>query len=660
MNFKRLYEDEDLESKINDILLSGDDFKEIIKKENIFEYHYFLSHLRHDLFNWYPFKKEGSLLEIGSGYGQLTGLFTKKVNRVVSIEDSESKAEIISKRAEDAEIIISDFNDIAIDEKFDYIVLCNIFEYAKSFQDSEHPYEDYLRYLRNFLKEDGVILIALSNRLGLKYFAGFKEEHTNLFFEGINGYNNVDYVETFSKTELKNLVESSGFNNYKFFYPYPDHEFPMIINTDELVNAIPFERRPDYFYNRYDFFREDVINQILAKDGLASYFSNSFLIEIRNSYNHFPSDDVYFVKLNSNRAKDFRTITTINSDGYVYKASLSPESNEHIFNMYFESKFKLGKINYLTCDLVDNAIKYKLLKEKSLEDYILEAILDDNREKFFSLIEEYIDALFYDSYLSDTYASDEFINIFKLKSNESFHCHEKSNIDLIFSNIFLIDGEYVAIDYEWIFDFEIPLEYIFYRVLLHHTKANKIFSEFITIEEIFDYFELDSSHFNLFRRWDAHFMQYVFDHFPKHNRNVIPKDELVESEYVLDYVNSYFNYDEYIEEDFEFFKKDIVINQRKVIDKKNRQINNLNNRVNNLNNKVNNLNSKANNLNNKVNNLNKQINNKNRQINQKNNQIKSKDNEISSLNSLIEEYQNSNSWKITKPLRVFRALFKKG
>ena len=182
--------------------------------------YYFLSHLRQNLFNWYPFEKEGKLLEIGASYGQLTELFTQKVKHVVCIEDSETKANIISKRAEDAEVIVSEFGDIDIDEKFDYIVLCNIFEYAKTFQDSKNPYKDYLIYLRKFLKEDGVILIAISNRLGLNYFAGFKEEHSRQLFAGLNGYPNVNYVETFSRTELEDLIDTSGFSNYKFFYPY--------------------------------------------------------------------------------------------------------------------------------------------------------------------------------------------------------------------------------------------------------------------------------------------------------------------------------------------------------------------------------------------------------------------------------------------------------
>ena len=687
MDFRRLYEDNEFEKEIKEIVFDEEDFTEVIEENNFYEYHYFLSHLRHNLFTWYPFKKESNILEIGASYGQLTELFTQKVNHVVSIENSESKAEIISKRAEDAEVIVSDFNDIDIDEKFDYIVLCNIFEYAKTFEDSKNPYKDYLEYLRNFLKEDGVILIGISNRLGLNYFAGFKEEHSNQLFAGINGYHDVNYVETFSRAEFEELITTAGFSNYKFFYPYPNHEFPLIINTDKFVNKIPFERRLDYYDNRYDLFREDILNQLFAKDEIAAYFSNSFLVEIRNSEKKFPTDNIEFVKLNADRVEKFRTITTINSDGFVYKSSLSPKSDNHILNMYEESKFQLGKIKYLDCDLIDNTIKYKMLEEESLETLILESILQEDKKEFYKLLEDYYDTLFYDSFESSEYANSQFLEVFKQGSKKPFHCHEKSNLDLIFSNIFLIDDEYVAIDYEWIFDFEIPLEYIFYRVILHYTLTNNMFKQFTSINEIFNHFNLDTSNFDLFRRWDHNFIEYVFGYLPKPEQNILQiktkewEEEISDDEEVDDYVNLYLDSDDVNDEKLEFLKRDMVINQRKIIvgkndqinnlnkqiNAKNRQINNLKNQINNLNRKINNgnynaINNHMNNISNQMTNLNKQINNQmNNQINNLNNQIRFKNEEIAAKNRKIYEFESSNSWKITAPLRkIIRFLHRGG
>lgn len=45
--------------------------------------------------------------------------------------------------------------------------------------------------------------MAIENKLGLKYFAGCKEDHVGRMFEGIEGYKNTSGVETFSKREFR-------------------------------------------------------------------------------------------------------------------------------------------------------------------------------------------------------------------------------------------------------------------------------------------------------------------------------------------------------------------------------------------------------------------------------------------------------------------------
>ena len=127
-------------------------------------------------------------------------------------------------------------------------------------------------YLKRFLKEDGVILLAISNRFGLKYFAGFKEEHVNEFFTGIDDYPKKQ-VRTFTKGEIEDIIKSAGFTNYKFFYPYPDHIFPIVINTDKYINEILYERKATIVKERANFFRENKVNQTLTDENISQHFS---------------------------------------------------------------------------------------------------------------------------------------------------------------------------------------------------------------------------------------------------------------------------------------------------------------------------------------------------------------------------------------------------
>lgn len=526
MNFQRLYEDESLEKEIYDIVCEGQYYIEAIRENNSYPYHYFLSPIRHNLFQWYPFKKEGSLLEIGAGYGQLTSLFTKKLDHVVAVEDSQSKCDLISKRAEDATVLLSDFDDIQLEEKFDYIVLCNVFEYAKSFVKSENPYGDYLNYLKKFLKDDGTILITLSNRLGLKYFAGFKEEHSNQFFNGINSYDDTDPTQTFSKTELEEIIKSAGFSDYKFFYPYPNHEFPEVINTDKFVNKIPFTGVNKYSREKIYLFDEGTVNLSLSKDKLSQYFANSFLVEIRTTDADYPSDKIDFVKIGSDRQEELRVYTTIWSDGKVSKTPISAKANEHIKRMVEGSKFDIGKIKCLDAKLIGNSLFYDFIEEESCEYMLLDIITQNDKEKFFEFIDEIYDALFYNSFESDEYATEEFLNIFKVKSDKKFHCHEKSQLDVILGNMFLIDDEFIVVDYEWFFDFPIPLEYILFRVFNYHIYSNKLIREFTSFEEIFNHFNIDTENIELFSTWECNFLRHIINRPPFTRSQILPLENV--------------------------------------------------------------------------------------------------------------------------------------
>lgn len=581
MNFQRLYEDESLEKKIYDIVCKGQDYIEAIRENNSYPYHYFLSPIRHNLFQWYPFKKEGSLLEIGAGYGQLTSLFTKKLDHVVAVEDSQSKCNLISKRAEDATVLLSDFDDIQLEEKFDYIVLCNIFEYAKSFVESENPYVDYLNYLKGFLKEDGMILLAISNRLGLKYFAGYKEEHTNHLFSGINGYENEDSVQTFSKNELESIISNAEFSNYKFFYPYPDHEFPELVNTDKLINEIPFTGAIEFSRERYLFFDENNFNITLSEENLSQYYANSFLVEIRASEKDYPTDNIELIKIGAQRKDEFNIYTIIWSDGKVSKTPISAKANDHIKRMVEGSKYDMGKIKCLDAELIDDSLYYDFINQKSCEYMILDFIAKNDKEKFFELIEDVYEALFYNSFESNEYATEEFLKVFKEKSDIKFHCHKKSYLDVILGNMFIIDGKFTVIDYEWIYDFPIPLEYIFYRTFSYHFYSSKSFREFTSFEEIFEHFNLDTENLKLFKRWELNFLGYIL------NRPPLTRSEIIH----LDYM-----------EKIDLLQKEIEL--------------------------------------------------KNKEIIKKNKIINKKDKEIKRLLA-------SNSWKITKPLRKFKSIFKK-
>ena len=511
---EKLYENKELEDEIYKIIDNKYDFEELIQKQNSYEYYYHLSGLRENLFLWYPFKEDACLLELGGGYGALTKLFCKKVKKVVSIEDSQKKADIISKRCNlgNLKVLVNDFSELEeLHEQFDYIVLTDFFEYADIFFKSSNPFKDYLIYLKRFLKKDGVILLAISNRFGLKYFAGFKEEHVNEFFTGIDGFPKKK-VQTFTKGEIEGIIKSAGFTNYKFFYPCPDHSFPVVINTDKYINKIIYERKATIVKERANFFRENKVNQTLINENISQYFANSFLIELRNDSSFKETDNYDYIKINAERQMRFRTITYIYSkmdNIKVIKKPLNVFSRDHIKRMHELSNQNFGKIEFLENSFENNEFSYRYIEQESFEQILLNTIINRDSEEFFVLLKKFFDALFYNSFKTDKYCTHEFLEIFKVKSDKCFSCHNITNIDVIFSNLFLINDEFICIDYEWMFDFPVPLEYIFYRVIHHHHVVNPVFRDFISVNEIFEHFNLDKNNIKLFSEWDKHFLSHV-------------------------------------------------------------------------------------------------------------------------------------------------------
>lgn len=254
---------------------------------------YHLHPQREFLLSWYPFKKNAILLEIGAGCGALTNLLSSKVKKVYANELTKERAKVIKKRFSDKKnivIISGNLNEIKLNKKFDYITVIGVLEYqgryTKTTDNSENaPYIFFLKNLKKFLKQDGVIFLAIENKLGLKYFAGSKEDHYGSFAESINNYPHYDGIKTFSKEELIEIIHKAGYKKLNFFYPFPDYKLPSWIFTDkgfDLNIVLSYVLKNVDNSSQRDFvFNEVVLGMNLTKEKIISYFANSFLVEIK-------------------------------------------------------------------------------------------------------------------------------------------------------------------------------------------------------------------------------------------------------------------------------------------------------------------------------------------------------------------------------------------
>jgi len=280
-----LYSDGDIEDKILEICEEyGDDVREVLKTQSDWPLLYHLSEVRQNILEWYDFNPEANLLEIGAGCGAITGLFCNKVKRVVGIDLSKRRSLINATRnggKGNLEIIVGNFEDISIEETFDYVTLIGVLEYSPLYiSKGENPFTTMLEKVKKFLKPNGKLMIAIENKFGLKYMAGTAEDHTGQFFEGVENYQNTSHVYTFSKPEITKLLKDSGFIKNEFYYPVPDYKLPNVIYSE---NYLPQKGDLTHIANaydrkRYETFNEEAVFDSFCEDGQFEYFANSFLI----------------------------------------------------------------------------------------------------------------------------------------------------------------------------------------------------------------------------------------------------------------------------------------------------------------------------------------------------------------------------------------------
>ena len=248
---------------------------------------YNLSPLRENILNWVPFRKGQKVLELGAGCGAVTGAFLRRGLEVTCTEPSARKCRINATRHEDCaelRIYTGTIGEILphIKEKYDHVTLIGGLAEAAVYSDAEAPFHELLKSILPVLKEDGILWVAAENKMGMKYFAGCREDHTAAYYEGICGYPHGGKERTFSRKELVTMAEESGYS-CSLYYPYPDFRFPVKIFSDEYL---PHKGELSRNWQSFDMDRLKLFDESRAFDsaleaGLFPEMTNAFLAELR-------------------------------------------------------------------------------------------------------------------------------------------------------------------------------------------------------------------------------------------------------------------------------------------------------------------------------------------------------------------------------------------
>jgi hypothetical protein len=256
---------------------------------------YHLTPYRATLFDALGFSRAGDrrVLELGAGCGAITRWLGEHFAEVHAIEGSASRARVARARTADLEsvrIYSANYSQLDERETFDVVTLIGVLEYGHLYHpehkgDPERSAVANLRVAREALAEDGVLVLAIENRLGLKYLNGAREDHSGKLFEGIEGYPSSATPVTFNARALEAMLTEAGFADADFLLPFPDYKLattilnPARVDAGDRIHQWIAGAAPDRGAERGPLlYNESLAWRELSEAGLLRDLANSFLV----------------------------------------------------------------------------------------------------------------------------------------------------------------------------------------------------------------------------------------------------------------------------------------------------------------------------------------------------------------------------------------------
>lgn len=520
------YSDGDIENDIIKYMTENapEDYGRTIMEHYSWPVYYHLTHTRQNLLNWYPFKKEDFVLEIGCGMGAITALLCDRCGAVTAVELSKRRAEAALLRCrgkDNLEIIAGNLNDIEFDRKFDYITLIGVLEYQGTYTNSDDPYKDFLVKVRSLLKEGGKLLVAIENKYGLKYWCGAAEDHTGIPFDGINQYKlSGAKVRTFSKEELSRLLEKSGYTNLFYYFPMPDYKLPTVVYSEKylpndgiLENVVPYYIPSDQTLVA----EEEAVYKDIVSNGVFDFFSNSYLVECSaGNPKGVEEERTVFALMSSKRQREYRVGTKIDASGHVIKFPL--ENNKHIRNHLIRTMKNGEKLENRGL----KALAYRMDGDNLVSDYLSLPLLEDSLYDAAAKRDTALLWRLWDELLEEIEKSSDGVEQKKCIIYElEIDCYEEGKdygkilkegyADMIPRNCFIREGKMLWFDQEWTLD-HIPSKYILFRGMMNTYIRFAAMQEAIPMQEWLEHYGIDI-HLPVFLSMDTLFDQMILDEY---------------------------------------------------------------------------------------------------------------------------------------------------
>jgi len=431
------------------------------------EYH--LSFERGNLFRALNLSEMHQVLEVGCGCGAISRFLGESGLRVDALEGDTNRARLAAERVRElrnVEISCANFNRLTLPEStYDAVIYIGVLEYAARFRkaagspphdfgDDNHrrAIVDILNTSRQSLNSQGVAIVAIENRLGLKYLLGAREDHYATSYEGLYDYPNDAGIRTYSRDDWIQLAALAGFETTEFLYPFPDYKLPRVVISDDFLKSTHhageilhgIESR-DYISAVSGLEHEQFVREGLVQSGDLANLANSFLMVMGepSAVAAVCRNDFVHVSGRSRRSR-YRTVTKKEKDRVSVTKSLLQSTAAQIDA---EQDSPTDTVEQPLC-VSQRFEQQDFVDGKSLARIWAEGVR--TRRNIDSLV---ADVRAYYGFLDTTFDSDE---------------QRRLAIDAMASNI-LIDapGTWSVIDLEWQTSEPVSLEFVVFRSLFY-------------------------------------------------------------------------------------------------------------------------------------------------------------------------------------------------
>jgi hypothetical protein len=256
---------------------------------------YHLTPYRATLFDALGFTRapDRRVLELGAGCGAVTRWLGEHFAEVHAIEGDANRALVARVRCADLDSVhlySANYSQLVERDTFDVVTLIGVLEYGHLYHpehkgDPDRSAVANLEVARAALAEDGVLVLAIENRLGLKYLNGAREDHSGRLFEGIEGYPSTASPVTFSARALEAMLAQAGFAAADFLLPFPDYKLattilnPARVSDEDRIHQWIAGAAPDRGADRGPLlYNESLAWRELSNAGLVRDLANSFLV----------------------------------------------------------------------------------------------------------------------------------------------------------------------------------------------------------------------------------------------------------------------------------------------------------------------------------------------------------------------------------------------